>query len=66
MLAMHKRTKVSKRIASQVPDRTGDIIEKWADIEGRSVSNLISYLVQKAIDQSIRDGTIPRGVIEEH
>lgn len=39
-----------KRISASVPDRVFDELNKLADIEGRSFSNLVSYLLERCID----------------
>ena len=39
-----------KRISASVPDRVFDQLNELADIEGRSFSNLVSYLLEKCID----------------
>ena len=49
---------MSKRIQVTVPDKAAADLEKWANSEGRSVSNLASYLLQKAIDEAREQGLI--------
>jgi hypothetical protein len=49
---------VSKRINVTLPDRTGQIIEQWAELEGRSVSSMAAYLIQKAVDDARAKGLI--------
>ena len=49
---------VSKRINVTLPDRTGQLIEKLAKTEGRSVSSMAAYLLQKAVDDSRTQGLI--------
>ena len=39
-----------KRISASVPDRVFDQLNELADIEGRSFSNLVSYLLEQCID----------------
>jgi len=49
---------VSKRINVTLPDRTGQLIEKLAKTEGRSVSSMAAYLLQKAVDEVRTQGLI--------
>jgi len=49
---------VSKRINVTLPDRTGQLIEKLAKTEGRSVSSMAAYLLQKAVDEFRTQGLI--------
>lgn len=49
---------MSKRIQVTLPDKAAADLEKWADFEGRSVSNLAGYLLQKAIDEARQQGMI--------
>ncbi len=58
MLSQFIDSEMSKRIQVTLPDKALTDLEKWADDEGRSVSNLASYLLQKAIDEARERGTI--------
>jgi hypothetical protein len=49
---------VSKRINVTLPDRTGQLIEQWAEVEGRSISSMAAYLLQKAVDDARAKGLI--------
>ncbi|ELS34820.1 MULTISPECIES: ribbon-helix-helix domain-containing protein [Pseudanabaena] len=49
---------VSKRINVTLPDKTGALIEKLASVEGRSVSSMAAYLIQKAVDDAREKGLI--------
>jgi len=49
---------VSKRINVTLPDRTGQLIEEWAELEGRSVSSMAAYLLQKAVDDARVKGLV--------
>ena len=43
---------VSKRINVTLPDKIGTLIEKLAANQGRSVSSMAAYLLQKAVDDA--------------
>ncbi len=49
---------MSKRIQVMLPDRAAADLERWAGLEGRSISNLAAYLLQKAIDDARQQGLI--------
>jgi len=49
---------VSKRINVTLPDRTGQLIEKLAKTEGRSISSMAAYLLQKAVDEARTQGLV--------
>lgn len=40
-----------KRLSASIPDKLYDQLEELADIEGRSVSNLVAYLLEHSIDK---------------
>ncbi|NET10938.1 MAG: hypothetical protein F6K16_40885, partial [Symploca sp. SIO2B6] len=39
-----------------VPDRLAEELEKWADYDGRPVSNLCAYLLERAVNDAKREG----------
>jgi hypothetical protein len=39
-----------KRLGAYIPDPVYEELEKWANQEKRSLSNLVGYLLEKAID----------------
>jgi len=45
--------------------RQGETIEAWAKLEGRSSSNLAAFLLELALIQAARDGTMPQAVARE-
>jgi len=47
---------MSKRIQVTVPDRLAEELEKWADFDGRPVSNLCAYLLERAVSEAKREG----------
>ena len=49
---------VSKRINVTLPDKIGTLIEKLAANQGRSVSSMAAYLLQKAVDDAREKGLI--------
>jgi hypothetical protein len=58
MMSQFLDSEMSKRIQVTLPDKALADLEKWANDEGRSVSNLASYLLQKALDEARERGTI--------
>ena len=42
-----------KRLSASIPDRVYEQLEKLADKEGRSVSNLVAYLLEQSIDRRL-------------
>ena len=40
------------------------LLKWWAKWSGRSTSNLASYLLEKAIEQALRDGDVPAMAVE--
>lgn len=42
-----------KRLSASIPDRLYERLEKLADFEGRSVSNLVSYLLEHSVERKI-------------
>ncbi|WP_216867578.1 ribbon-helix-helix domain-containing protein [Leptothoe spongobia] len=61
---------MSKRIQVTVPDRLAEELEKWADYDGRPVSNLCAYLLERAVSEAKREGedwsTQQDGETKEH
>lgn len=49
---------MSKRIQVMLPDRAAADLDNWAALEGRSISNLAAYLLEKAIDEARQQGLI--------
>lgn len=47
---------MSKRISITIPDSVNRELEDYADQEGRSVSNLVSFLVEYALRLSKEKG----------
>lgn len=47
---------MSKRIQVTVPDRLAAELEKWADYDGRPLSNLCAYLLEKAVREAQEKG----------
>ena len=40
------------------------LLEWWATYTGRTVANLVSYLLEKAIVDALRDGEVPQQAVE--
>lgn len=45
-------TGMSKRVQVTLPDRLADDLEKWANFDGRPLSNLCAYLLEKAVSDA--------------
>ena len=54
------QTATMKRLSASIPDKLYQRLEKLADHEGRSISNLVAYLLEQSIDQKL-DGYIKTG-----
>lgn len=64
MLAGHKRNtsvaRTDSRFSVTVPsDAHRFLIDWWAALTGRSPANLLSFLVEEAIVQALRNGDVP-------
>ncbi|WP_083468857.1 ribbon-helix-helix domain-containing protein [Nostoc piscinale] len=42
-----------KRLSASIPDKLYERLERLAESEGRSVSNLVSYLLEYSIERKI-------------
>ncbi|MCT7958341.1 ribbon-helix-helix domain-containing protein [Laspinema palackyanum] len=49
---------MSKRIQVILSDRAAADLEEWAHSEGRSVSNLSAYLLERAIEEARHQGRL--------
>jgi hypothetical protein len=47
---------MSKRIQVTLPERVAEELQRWADFDGRPLSNLAAYLLERAINESQREG----------
>lgn len=52
------RSSMSKRVSVTVPDRTHELLEIWAEVEGTSLSDLASYILRRAVDEAEGQGKI--------
>jgi hypothetical protein len=43
---------VSKRINVTLPDTVAELLEKWADHEGRPTANLAAYIIETAVREA--------------
>ncbi len=43
---------MAKRVFATVPDTVAEELEEWADQQGRSLSNLISYLLENDLKEA--------------
>ena len=44
---------IMKRLSASIPDRVYEQLEKLAVKDGRSISNLVSHLLEQSIDKRI-------------
>ena len=42
-----------KRLSASIPDKLYSQLEQLADIEGRSISNLVAYLLERSVDSRL-------------
>jgi hypothetical protein len=42
-----------KRLAAYLPDPIYEELEKWADVEKRSLSNLVGYLLEASVRERL-------------
>ena len=48
-------TGMSKRIQVTLPDRLAEDLEKWATYDGRPLSNLAAYLLERAVAEAKKE-----------
>ncbi|MEM6256464.1 MAG: hypothetical protein AAF821_26445 [Cyanobacteria bacterium P01_D01_bin.156] len=53
---------VSKRINVTLPDAVAELLEKWADHEGRPTANLAAYIIETAVREAETQGKFPNVV----
>jgi len=53
---------MAKRVFASVPDTVADDLEAWANQQGRSLSNLIGYLLENAVKAAKEKGEIKSDV----
>jgi hypothetical protein len=53
---------MSKRLNITLPDGTAKLIEQWASQEGRSMAGLVTYLVQKSVDEARDKGLVSTAI----
>lgn len=54
---------VSKRINVTLPDAVAELLEKWADHEGRPTANLAAYIIETAVREAESQGKFPTGEV---
>ncbi|NEQ46961.1 MAG: hypothetical protein F6K00_26835 [Leptolyngbya sp. SIOISBB] len=47
---------MSKRINVTLPDTVAELLEKWADHEGRPTANLAAYIIETAVREAESKG----------
>lgn len=45
---------MSKRIQVTLPDRLAENLESWADYDGRPLSNLAAYIIERAVADALK------------
>ncbi len=50
---------VSKRINVTLPDAVAELLEKWADHEGRPTANLAAFIIEKTVREAESEGKFP-------
>lgn len=55
-VAASMRSKVTKRVSASLPDAAMEKLKLWASIEGTSISDLVGYLLRRAIDEAEEQG----------
>ncbi|NJK37271.1 MAG: ribbon-helix-helix protein, CopG family [Oscillatoriales cyanobacterium RM1_1_9] len=43
---------MSRRVSVYLPDKIADLLEKWAEDEGRTTSSLAAFLIEQAVRQN--------------
>ena len=56
---------VSKRINVTLPDAVAELLEKWADHEGRPTANLAAYIIETAVREAEEQSKFPSGSKQE-
>ena len=56
---------VSKRINVTLPDAVAELLEKWADHEGRPTANLAAYIIETAVREAETQEKFPTGATQE-
>ncbi len=51
-------TGVSKKFSVTVPDQIFELLEEWADEQGRPTANLAAYLIEAGIRSAIDKGEL--------
>ena len=46
---------MSKRIQVTVPDKLAEELQRWADYDGRPLSNLAAYLLKRAVSEAKKE-----------
>jgi hypothetical protein len=46
---------MSKRIQVTVPDKLAEELQRWADYEGRPLSNRAAYLLERAVNEAKKE-----------
>ncbi len=53
---MNQFDAVSKRFSVTVPDKLFELLEEWADEQGRPTANLAAYLIEAGLRSAIDKG----------
>lgn len=58
--------KVSKRLITNLPDRTHELLKAWAEKDGMSLSALAAHLLKVAADIEEREGRLSLDTSDDH
>ncbi len=47
---------MTKRVQVTMPDRLAEDLERWAEFDGRPISNLCAFLLEQAVKEAKKDG----------
>jgi tartrate dehydratase alpha subunit/fumarate hydratase class I-like protein len=58
MVMSASKRKMTKRISVSMPDLAHEKLQRWADIEGTSLSDLAAYLLRREIEIAEKEGRL--------
>ncbi|MEM9540776.1 MAG: hypothetical protein AAGA60_14885 [Cyanobacteria bacterium P01_E01_bin.42] len=58
-------SEMTKRISVSLPDLTHEKLQRWADIEGTSLSDHAAYLLRRAVEIAENEGKLDQPTIDE-
>lgn len=60
-MTVSRTSDAMKRLSAYLPDPVYEELEQWATQDKRSLSNLVAYLLEKAIDDRRKSRTAEEG-----